>query len=176
MKLAVALLAVLACCAAPAAAAAVTIETAFPPRERADAMLVEAIGRARSSILVQAYTFSSRTIAAALIDARRRGVQVTVIADRAETERQPGGAIAMLGAARVPVYLDGQHEAAHNKVMVFDAGDPGCAVATGSYNFTYSAQHRNAENLLLVRGDAALCARYQRNWEQHRAHSLPWRK
>ena len=74
------------------------------------------------------------------------------------------------------VYLDGQHEAAHNKVMVVDAGQPDCAVVTGSYNFSFAAQHRNAENLLVLRGDPALCERYRRNWDVHRAHSLPYRR
>jgi phosphatidylserine/phosphatidylglycerophosphate/cardiolipin synthase-like enzyme len=160
----------------PVAAPAVTIRAAFTPHEQVDALLLGAIARARQSILVQAYTFSYRKFATALLDAHRRGVNVIVIADREQTLRQPTSEIPALAAARLPVYLDGQHEAAHNKVMVFDAGSPACAVATGSYNFTFSTQHRNAENLLIVRGDPDLCERYRRNWELHRAHALPYRR
>ena len=39
---------------------------------------------------------------------------------------------------------------------------------TGSYNFTWSAQARNAENLLILRGNPALVRRYLDNWQRHR--------
>jgi phosphatidylserine/phosphatidylglycerophosphate/cardiolipin synthase-like enzyme len=43
---------------------------------------------------------------------------------------------------------------AHNKVMIID----GRIVLTGSYNYTAGAEHRNAENLLIIkdRGVVAL--------------------
>ncbi len=48
------------------------------------------------------------------------------------------------------------------------------AVMTGSFNFTYAAQNRNAENALILRGNLPLCGAYPRNWNEHRAHSLPY--
>jgi phosphatidylserine/phosphatidylglycerophosphate/cardiolipin synthase-like enzyme len=53
----------------------------------------------------------------------------------------------------VPVWIDAEHAAAHNKVMVIDNGTADAAVITGSFNFTQAAQHRNAENLLILRGN-----------------------
>jgi hypothetical protein len=45
---------------------------------------------------------------------------------------------------------------------------PDAVVITGSYNFTWSAQARNAENLLILRGNPALVRRYLDNWRRHR--------
>jgi phosphatidylserine/phosphatidylglycerophosphate/cardiolipin synthase-like enzyme len=43
-------------------------------------------------------------------------------------------------------------------------------VVTGSFNFTNSADTRNAENLLVLESPA-LAARYQANWQSHWAHA-----
>jgi phosphatidylserine/phosphatidylglycerophosphate/cardiolipin synthase-like enzyme len=54
---------------------------------------------------------------------------------------------------------------------VIDAGLDNCAVMTGSFNFTYAAQQRNAENALLLRGNAPLCEAYYDNWRRHYTHA-----
>lgn len=48
------------------------------------------------------------------------------------------------------------------------------ALVTGSYNFTFSAQARNAENLLILRGNAPLSGVYLDNWRRHQADALPY--
>lgn len=47
----------------------------------------------------------------------------------------------------------------------------GAILVTGSFNFTKAAQERNAENLLVLQGDAGLLRRYQENFELHKAHA-----
>jgi phosphatidylserine/phosphatidylglycerophosphate/cardiolipin synthase-like enzyme len=105
---------------------------------------------------------------------RARGVDVQVIADAEQTELIENTVVPELAAAGVPVFLDEEHVAAHNKVMVIDEGQPWAAVITGSYNFTYAAQFRNAENLLLLRGGPRITRAYADNWRRHRAHSRPY--
>jgi hypothetical protein len=56
----------------------------------------------------------------------------------------------------------------HNKVMIVD----GATVITGSFNYTWSAEHRNAENLLVIH-DPTLAAEYTQNWNIHAARSRP---
>ena len=46
----------------------------------------------------------------------------------------------------------------------------GVTVITGSFNFTKSAEDRNAENLLVIR-DKVLAAKYVENWKVHWEHS-----
>jgi phosphatidylserine/phosphatidylglycerophosphate/cardiolipin synthase-like enzyme len=43
-------------------------------------------------------------------------------------------------------------------------------VITGSFNFTNSAQSRNAENVLILRSPA-LAIEYRENWMDHWGHS-----
>ncbi|HEX5538776.1 MAG TPA: phospholipase D-like domain-containing protein, partial [Methylophilaceae bacterium] len=123
---------------------------------------------------VQAYSFTHDGIARALIAAHRRGVEVRLIADREQTMAIRRGQIPLLAAAGIPVWLDGEHLSAHNKIMVIDAGTPQAAVITGSYNFTKAAQYRNAENVLIVHGDRALAEAYRANWQRHLPHAQPF--
>jgi len=51
---------------------------------------------------------------------------------------------------------------------------PEAVVVTGSYNFTFSAQARNAENLLILRGNEALARAYLANWRRHRQEAAPY--
>ena len=68
--------------------------------------------------------------------------------------------------AGIPVKIDSAHDIAHNKIMIID----GEIVITGSFNFTKSAEDKNAENLLVIR-DKALAEKYIKNWQEHNGHS-----
>lgn len=156
------------------------VEVAFSPRDDTEKVLIDLIASARKTLKVQAYVFTSRNIADAMVAAHRRGVKVEVLADAQMNRREKGNAIPRLLAGGVPVAFETRYKAAHNKVLVVDAEGPGCAVLTGSYNFTWSADNRNAENLLIVRDHCALARSYHDNWQRHRAEatpvtSLPWR-
>lgn len=143
------------------------LEVHFSPRGGCEGQIVAKIGQARQAILVQAYSFTSAPIASALVGARARGVDVRVILDRSQPTAR-GSRWPELLAGGVPTSIDAGHAIAHNKLIVIDDA----IVLTGSYNFTRSAEHANAENLLTVRS-AALAARYAANWRGHQAHSTP---
>ncbi len=156
------------------------LELAFAPRDDTEKVLIELIRSARKSLRVHAYVFTSKNIADAMVAARQRGVKVEVLADAQMNRREKGNVIARLLAGGVPVAFETRYNAAHNKVLIVDAEGPGCAVLTGSYNFTWSANNRNAENLLIVRDHCALARAYRDNWQRHRAEatpvkSMPWR-
>ena len=153
--------------------AAGSVQYAFTPGDRADEVIIDAIAGAREQVLVQAYSFTHRQIAEALIKAHRRGIEVTVVADREQAAQEERGMVPVIARAGVSVLLDGQHALAHNKVILIDPRSARCAVVTGSYNFTQAAQFRNAENVLVLRDNLVLCEAYRRNWEQHRAHANP---
>jgi phosphatidylserine/phosphatidylglycerophosphate/cardiolipin synthase-like enzyme len=67
------------------------IEVHFSPKGGCTEAVVQEINAAQTSILVQAYSFTSAPIANALVDAHKRGV-----------------------------HIDAEHAIAHNKVMVID--------------------------------------------------------
>jgi phosphatidylserine/phosphatidylglycerophosphate/cardiolipin synthase-like enzyme len=158
--------------AVPAVSTA-SVRAAFAPGDDIAGQIVDAVSHARHQVLVQAFSFTHEEIARALIDARRRGVDVRVIADREQTEKMERGQVPGMARAGIPVTLDGDHQCAHNKVMVIDAGTPSAMVITGSFNFTRAAQHKNAENMVFISGSDALVQAYGQNWQRHLAHSQP---
>lgn len=148
-----------------------SVEIAFSPADDPEAVLVGVIDAARTSLHVQAYVFTSRSIAAALVRAHGRGVQVEVLADAKMNSRASGNAIPALLSAGVPVAFETKYAAAHNKLLIVDADGPGCTLVTGSYNFTWSANHRNAENVLVLRDNCPLVRVYRENWMRHRGEA-----
>jgi phosphatidylserine/phosphatidylglycerophosphate/cardiolipin synthase-like enzyme len=142
-------------------------QTCFTPPEDCTDLLESEIASARRQVLMQAYSFTSRPIAEALIAARRRGVEVLVIMDSAAVDANASVA-GLLAAAGIPVLADNPPGIAHNKVVVID----GERVVTGSFNFTRAAEDRNAENLLVLHSPE-LAAVYVANWERRRAVSAP---
>jgi phosphatidylserine/phosphatidylglycerophosphate/cardiolipin synthase-like enzyme len=159
----------------PAIPAQGSLQVAFTPWDDAEALLLETLGRARREILVQAYLLTSRPIAASLIAAKQRGLEVNVLADANQHADNPASLLASLADKGIPVWLETRYRNAHNKVMVIDDGTQDVVVVTGSYNFTRSAQRMNSENLLLIRGNLALAHRFRKNWERHRADAMAFR-
>ena len=152
-------------------AASGTIQLAFSPEDDTGALVIQAIHDAKKQVLVQTFSFTHRKIAQALIEAKRRGIDVQMIADGEQIHRMQRGLVPEIAAGGIPTFVDRDHDSAHNKIMVIDAGLPQATVITGSFNFTHAAQYRNAENLLIFRGNPQLTRAYFKNWQHHRSHS-----
>jgi len=148
-----------------------TIQVAFTPGSDADKLIIQTIQSAHKTIYVQAFSFTHKEIAQSLIQARKRGVDVRVIADSEQHEKIPTSQVMEIARNGVPVFLDSEHQSAHNKLMIIDSQ----TVITGSYNFTHSAQYKNAENVLVLQGNAPLASAYTENWQRHFAHTTPLR-
>jgi len=151
-----------------------SIEIAFTPGDRIDRLVIGAIDGAASEVLVQAYSFTDQGIARALVRARQRGVRVRVVADREQARALPQNVLPDLVAGDVEVWLEGNFQAAHNKVIVIDADTVHATTITGSYNFTIAAQRSNAENVIVLRDNAPVAKAYRHNWERLHASALPW--
>jgi phosphatidylserine/phosphatidylglycerophosphate/cardiolipin synthase-like enzyme len=156
-------------------AATGSVQVAFTPGDPIDDILIGIVAQARREVLVQIFSFTHKRIARALIDAHRRGVRVEVIADDQQDRQLPNSALADLVRNGVPVYLDPEQSSAHNKVMIVDAASEQAVLVTGSYNFTWSAQRRNAENILVLRGNPALAQAFAENWRRLRVHAVEYR-
>ena len=140
-------------------------EVYFSPNGGCTDAIVKALGDAKTSVLVQAYSFTSAPIAKALVDAHKRGVDVQVILDKSQRSEKYSSAD-FVAHAGIPTYIDAKHKIAHNKIMVID----GQVVITGSFNFTKSAESENAENLLII-NSTDLAVKYTKNWQEHLGHS-----
>lgn len=145
------------------------IDVYFSPRGGATEAVVGEIGRARKEVLVQAYSFTSVPIAKALLDAKRRGVMVEAVLDKSQ-RRERYTAATFLNNAGIPVMIDDKHAIAHNKIIIIDRQ----TLITGSFNFTKAAEEKNAENLLIFKGNRDLVGKYLENFRIHFAHSEPY--
>ncbi len=141
----------------------------FSPNGGCTEAVVQELNRAKTTALVQSYSFTSAPIAKALVDAHKRRVDVQVILDKSQrTERYSSATF--IANEGITTFIDAAHKIAHNKVMVID----GSTVITGSFNFTKAAENGNAENLLIVSNDPELAKIYTANWKEHRRHSEPY--
>jgi phosphatidylserine/phosphatidylglycerophosphate/cardiolipin synthase-like enzyme len=148
-----------------------TVEVAFSPDGRAEALVLKVIRAAKTSIRLAGYTFTSPAVVRALTDAKKRGVDVAVVVDyknnlvesRSNTSRQ---ALNLLVNAGVPTRTVSVYPIHHDKYIVVD----GLHVETGSFNYTTAAARRNSENVVVLwnNPDAArqYIAHWQSRWEQ----------
>lgn len=141
----------------------------FTPGQDCEGLIVSEINKAKKAILVQAYSFTSAPIAQALGQAKSRGVDVRAILDKSQRKEKYTGATYLKNAG-IPVVIDERPAIAHSKIMVFDSQ----SVLTGSYNFSKSAQQRNAENLIIIKGDSNLVRAYTDNWNNRWKNSVPY--
>jgi phosphatidylserine/phosphatidylglycerophosphate/cardiolipin synthase-like enzyme len=151
----------------------VSMDVCFRPGATAcDSRIVSAIDGARRALFVQAYGFTSPPIVSAIGRAKKRGVEVRVILDKTNVPRGKGrsnySGLTYLENAGVPVRIDGSVAIAHNKVMVID----GALVVGGSYNFTRSAEQRNAENVTFTRS-ACVAGMFRSNFDRRWKASEP---
>jgi phosphatidylserine/phosphatidylglycerophosphate/cardiolipin synthase-like enzyme len=141
----------------------------FSPNGGATEAIVEAIGTAKTQILVQAYSFTSAPIAKALIEAHKRGVKVLAVLDKSNVTANYSAATFLVNVG-IPTLIDAEHAIAHSKVIVIDT----TTVITGSFNFSKAAEENNVENLLVMTEAPVLVQAYTANIQAHAAHSRPY--
>jgi phosphatidylserine/phosphatidylglycerophosphate/cardiolipin synthase-like enzyme len=134
------------------------IHACFTPGQDCTHQITDHISKAKHYILVQAYNFTSKDIADALVEAKNRGVTVKVILDKSQ-RTQKYSLLHYIVDVGIPVWIDTKPAIAHNKVMIIDEKE----VITGSFNFTDAAQKRNAENVVFIT-DTKLAQEYTDNW------------
>ncbi|WP_342270685.1 phospholipase D family nuclease [Rickettsia endosymbiont of Orchestes rusci] len=139
------------------------VSTCFTPPSGCTKFIASEIDKAQSSIYMQAYGMSDPLITDALIKAQARGVKVRMLLDRSNL-KQKFSKIHELQRAKIDVGIDKVPGIAHNKVIIIDKQK----VITGSFNFTVSADTRNAENVIVIE-DAKLAESYLQNWLSRKA-------
>lgn len=138
----------------------------FSPKGGATEAIVKEIDGSKKTILIQAYSFSSKPIIEALDNAHKRGVVIRIVLDKSQ-EDVPYSTVSQLVADKFEVKIDREHAIAHSKVMVIDSK----TLITGSFNFTANAETSNLENLLVIHDDKDTVKKYMDNWQEHYKHS-----
>ena len=146
---------------------AATIEVGFSPGGSAQALILKNIAAAKKSIDVAAYSFTSKPVTLALLQAQARGVNIRIMADKGENTRYT--AVNYLNVHGVSVRLNDNYQAMHDKFMVID----NAVVQTGSYNYSAAATNKNAENVLVLSDDEKSVQKFDAEFERLWKESAP---
>lgn len=136
-----------------------SISCAFSRDEQAQEAIIFLIREARETILVAAYSFTSKPIATELVEASKRGVKVYVVADD-KANKSKYTAVTFLANNKIPVRLNDKYAIMHHKFMVVDSKH----VQTGSFNYSAAANNRNAENILVLWNNQGIAHEYSIEW------------
>lgn len=122
------------------------VEVFFSPDDGVSQRLVALIQSAQESIDFMAFSFTSDELATAMLGRARQGVTVSGVFEEYQYKSNTGTEYDNLRSAGLDVRLDGNPRNMHHKVIIIDSK----IVITGSYNFTFNAENRNDENLLVI--------------------------
>lgn len=142
-----------------------TIEIAFAPlpQRSAERLVKKIIDSANLSVVMAAYQMTSKPIADSMCAAAMRGVAVTAVLDqKSNPHGQSNSKRDYLTECGVYVRTDARYPIMHDKFMVVDNRH----VETGSFNYSFAAAERNAENALVVWNNPAMAEQYQTEFER----------
>jgi len=131
----------------PTAAYAATIEVYYAPEDLPGDRLISLYDHARRYIYVAVYTITFPPVVKALIEAKKRGVDVRVITDRGQgNDSKQQHALEALHLAGIPIRVNQHDGLMHLKQVVIDDE----INTTGSMNHTTSGHRYNDERLDVI--------------------------
>lgn len=107
--------------------------------------IIKNINKAQASINIAMYIFTDKEIALSLINAHERGVKVRLYLDKDQVDYQYSQS-RFLVQKGIKTRISSNKYIMHNKFAIID----NCLLLTGSYNWTFSANNRNDENLMVI--------------------------
>jgi phosphatidylserine/phosphatidylglycerophosphate/cardiolipin synthase-like enzyme len=107
--------------------------------------IIKNINQAEAFINIAMYIFTDKEIALPLINAQKRGVKVRVYLDKSQIESKYSQS-RFLVQKGIKVRISTNNYIMHNKFAIIDNR----LLLTGSYNWTFSANNRNDENLMVI--------------------------
>jgi phosphatidylserine/phosphatidylglycerophosphate/cardiolipin synthase-like enzyme len=138
----------------------------FSPKGGCEKIICDAISHSKTTVVVSAYVYCNKAIVAEAIKAHKRGVVVSIIVDPEQVTASNSQSVVSFTNG-VNIWVDPKHAIFHNKYIIIDHKK----VITGSFNYSFNAENRNAENILVIQ-DKKLAAQYEQDWEKHRSHSV----
>ncbi|WWP00369.1 MAG: phospholipase D family protein [Candidatus Dasytiphilus stammeri] len=136
-------------------AQATEILVGFSPGNSASNIILNAINEAHHKIDMAVYSFTSKPISIALLEAIKRGVKIRIIADE-KANHDKYTAITFLVNHGVSIKLNRHYTIMHNKFIIIDEN----SIQTGSYNYTSAAAKHNAENVIFIKDALEIALQY----------------
>lgn len=122
--------------------------------------IIKNINQAQAFINIAMYVFTDKEILLPLIDSQKRGVKVRVYLDRSQIESSYSVSC-LLVQKGIKVRISTNNYIMHNKFAIIDNR----ILLTGSYNWTFSANNRNDENLMVI-DDPEIIEIFQNQFEK----------
>ena len=135
-------------------------EVYFSLSDNPQKIIIKNINQAQAFINIVMYVFTDREIAIPLAKAQERGVKVRVYLDQDQVDDQYSQS-RFLVQKGIKVRISTNNYIMHHKFAVIDNR----LLLTGSYNWTFSANNRNDENMMVI-DDPEVIARYQNQFEK----------
>ena len=107
--------------------------------------IIKNINQAEAFINIAMYIFTDREIAIPLVKARERGVKVRLYLDQDQVDYKYSQS-RFLVQKGIKTRISTNNYIMHNKFAIIDNR----ILLTGSYNWTFSANNRNDENLMVI--------------------------
>lgn len=145
------------------------VEVFFSATDGCEDKVIKSISSAQKSIKIAIYHLTSREITKALIDAKKRGVDVKIIAD-GEQAKDKFSKVLVLAKEGIDVKITDYSARKkrfltpkmHHKFMIVDSK----YVMTGSFNFTASAEELNDENCVFIYDSTEVVEKFEKEFER----------
>ena len=131
----------------------------FSPNGGCQEAIVTELNKARKSVDIAMFSFTSREIAHALVEAKKRHVKIRISLDIAQV-KDPYSKCKYLISRGLNIKFHMGQGLMHNKFAVIDDHE----VLTGSFNWTATAEKKNCENLLVIK-DRDLAWKYTKQFK-----------
>jgi phosphatidylserine/phosphatidylglycerophosphate/cardiolipin synthase-like enzyme len=128
--------------------AGTSVRAFFSPRHGIESIVAELVRNASSSVHFMAFSFTSDIIGEALLENRRRGVDVHGIVEERGALSTFSEYVKMI-VEGMDVKIRRGRGVMHHKVIVID----GRIVITGSFNFSRGADSINDENIVIIESE-----------------------
>ena len=122
--------------------------------------IIKNINQAEAFINIAMYIFTDREIALPLIKAQERGIKVRLYLDKDQVDYKYSQS-RLLVQKGIKTRISTNNYIMHNKFAIIDNR----ILLTGSYNWTFSANHRNDENLMVI-DDPEIIEIFQNQFEK----------
>lgn len=120
-------------------------EVYFSLSDNPQKAIIKNINQAETYINIAMYTFTDQEIALSLANAQKRGVKVRVYLDRSQIE-STYSVSRLLVQKGIKVRISSNNYIMHHKFAIIDNR----LLLTGSYNWTFAANNKNEENLMII--------------------------
>ncbi len=121
--------------------------------------IINYISNAKKELLLAAYNLTSKNIINSLIEAYKKGVKIKILLDGKNFKKNHIFLNKMF-YYNIPIKLNYNYNIMHNKFLVIDNS----SVETGSYNYTFSANNLNAENIIYLNCVPKIAVKYKKEF------------